>query len=210
MLSTSGAADLFTYSYIGNPYNIFFNPISFAGTSPFAGQYVTGSILIDDPRNAPFTNGEYLTGVRSFSITDGTTSYTGPSEILHHQGSVTLNSSFEIITWTIFASTNKYPAVPSSAVQTDGDLHIPRGDDAGAMFSVDGTFVANSLTPGTWSAPIVLSLPFVPPETLFTPDEKFYAHQLATSTGIAGNALAFENFLYSVAKGENLVAVASF
>ena len=150
----------FLYTYTGRPYTIFFNPPDFAGTSPFQGRLVTGSIVIDDPTRAPFVAGEYLTIGKGFSLTDGITSYSGPTDVYGHIGYITLNSSYGVIAYEVYAITNGYPGAPSSGVLIDGDFHAPQGADGGVIYNADGTsFVANSSTPGTWRGPFAFGGP---------------------------------------------------
>lgn len=158
--SISGAkADLLEYTYNGSPYNIFFNPLGFTGTSPLQGSSVTGSIVVD-LAGASLVNGYYEAEAQSFSLTDGITSYSGPDGITaYDRGAVTLDLNHNIVAWTVSAATNGYPNAPSSAVITSGNIEpgTNSGADGGTIFNADGTFFnANSSAPGSWSGPTIL------------------------------------------------------
>ena len=119
---SAAKADLLEYTYNGSPYNIFFNPLGFTGTSPLQGSSVTGSIVVD-LAGASLVNGYYEAEAQSFSLTDGITSYSGPDGITaYDRGAVTLDLNHNIVAWTVSAATNGYPNAPSSAVITSGNI----------------------------------------------------------------------------------------
>jgi hypothetical protein len=162
-ISRAKADLLLQYTYTGSPYSIFFNPIGFTGTSPFQRLSVSGSAIVD------ITTSDFVPGnnnnpvnVQSFSLTDGITSFSGPNDFTSYdQGTLDLNSNYDVVGWTLDASSSGFPNAPSSGVITSGNTDPSGaivGADGGTIINADGTtFVANSSGPGTWSGPIDLS-----------------------------------------------------